>query len=105
VTPQELAVQSETVQVLDVREPYEWAAGHIADADHIPMGHLNARVAELARDRLIVCVCRSGHRSQAVTDALNRAGFDAANLEGGMLAWLAAGLPAESADGQQARVV
>jgi rhodanese-related sulfurtransferase len=89
---------------LDVREPHEVAAGRAPGIHHIPMGQLGARQGELPKDRPIVCVCRSGARSGTVTDALVRAGYDAANLEGGMLAWREAGLPME-ADGDADPVV
>ena len=89
---------------LDVREPVEWQAGHIEQAVHIPMGQLNARIAEIPKDQEIVAVCRSGNRSQAVTDALNRAGYTAHNLEGGMHAWDQAGLPYVAEDGGDPRV-
>ena len=89
---------------LDVREPAEWKAGHIEQAVHIPMGQLNARIAEIPKDQEIVAVCRSGNRSQAVTDALNRAGYTAHNLEGGMHAWDQAGLPYVAEEGGDPRV-
>jgi rhodanese-related sulfurtransferase len=81
--------------VLDVREDWEWEAGHIAESVHIPLGELGARVGELSADRLIVVVCRSGVRSQMAADAMLDAGWDTANLAGGLLAWHAAGLPLE----------
>src|SRR6266536_2947189 len=77
--------------LLDVREDHEWAAGHAPDAVHLPMSRIGERVAELPTDRTIVCVCHVGARSAAVAAALNRAGWNAVNLTGGMLAWLAAG--------------
>lgn len=87
------------VFLLDVREQPEWDAGHVEEAVHIPMGQLNARVTEIPRDTTIVCVCRSGARSQAVADALNRAGYRAHNLDGGMYAWEDADLPFVASDG------
>lgn len=85
--------------LLDVREDDEWQAGHVAEAVHIPMGQLNTRIDELPRDQPIIAICRSGNRSGAVTDALNRAGFTAHNLEGGMYAWESADLPIVTDDG------
>jgi rhodanese-related sulfurtransferase len=79
--------------LLDVREADEWAAGHVPDAVHVPMSQLAGRVDELPTDRTIVCVCHVGARSAAVADALNRGGWTAVNLAGGMVAWEAAGLP------------
>ncbi|MBY5160921.1 rhodanese-like domain-containing protein [Salsipaludibacter albus] len=97
--PTELDDQLDDVFVLDVREDQEWDAGRIAQAVHIPMGQLNARIDEIPKDTPIVCVCRSGSRSRAVTDALNRADFQAHNLEGGMHAWEDADLPIVDDDG------
>ena len=81
--------------VLDVREDWEWEAGHIAESVHIPLGELGARLGELSSDGPIVVVCRSGARSQMAADAMSDAGWDTANLAGGLLAWHAAGLPLE----------
>lgn len=92
------------VFLLDVREMVEWEAGHVSEAVHIPMGQLNAQIDRLPRDQTIVCVCRSGNRSRTVTDALNRAGYTAHNLEGGMHAWQQAGLPFQASDGSDGRV-
>jgi rhodanese-related sulfurtransferase len=79
--------------LLDVREPEEWDAGHAPDATWIPMGALDARVGEIPRERRIVTVCRSGARSERVTQALVQRGYDAVNLAGGMQAWEADGRP------------
>lgn len=73
--------------VLDVREPWEVAEGAIQGAVNIPLGLLGERAGEVPRDRKIVVVCRSGNRSRAATDALDRAGWNAHNLKGGMGAW------------------
>ena len=48
--------------LLDVREADEWDAGHAPEATWIPIGELQARVAELPRDGRIVAICRSGRR-------------------------------------------
>jgi len=80
--------------VLDVREPAEWATGHIEGATLISLGELEARVGELPRDRDIVVVCRSGNRSAQGRDVLLAAGFAAVtSMAGGMTDWIAAGLP------------
>ena len=83
---------------VDVREPAEWDAGHIAGALWIPMGEFVDRVSELPEGRLAI-VCRSGSRSGVVADWLERSGIDAVNLAGGMQAWQAASLPIEPVDG------
>lgn len=102
--PMDVHADPDAYALLDVREPNEWDAGHIEHALHIPMGLLNARIDEIPSDRPIVVVCRSGNRSRAVTDALNRAGWTAHNLEGGMHAWQSAGLDFVATDGSDPRV-
>lgn len=77
--------------ILDVRQPDEFRAGHIAGAKLIPLDELSARLGELPRDRDILCVCRSGSRSGAATSQLARAGLKAINLRGGMIGWQSAG--------------
>lgn len=79
--------------LLDVRENDEWHAGHAPDAVHIPMSELNARAREVPGDRDIYVICRSGARSAQAVAAFNNAGWKAANVDGGMHAWEAAGLP------------
>ena len=74
--------------VLDVREAAELAgAAYPFPVVHIPMGEVPARVGELPRTGVIVCACRSGSRSASVAGFLRRQGFDAGNLDGGILAW------------------
>jgi rhodanese-related sulfurtransferase len=75
--------------VLDVREPYEVTEWAFPGAICIPLGDLAARAAELPTDREIVVICHSGVRSAAAAEALDRAGWSAANLAGGVLAWQA----------------
>lgn len=81
------------VHVLDVREDYEWADGHIDGAQHIPLGDLPARLAELPDDKQVVCVCAVGARSGRAAHFLGATGRDAVNLDGGMYAWQSAGRP------------
>ncbi len=78
--------------MLDVREPDEWAAGHIDGVTLIPLGQLPARVAEVPSDRQVVVVCRSGNRSAKGRDILLGAGYSSVtSMAGGMTAWTAAG--------------
>ncbi|MEX2561912.1 MAG: rhodanese-like domain-containing protein [Nitriliruptoraceae bacterium] len=104
ITPSEVVARGDDVMLLDVREPHEFAAGHIDGAVLIPLSQLAARQEELATDRDIVCVCRSGNRSGMVTEALARAGYDVLNLDGGMLAWAEAHLPFVADDGSPGRI-
>ena len=91
--------------LLDVREDFEWERGHAPQALHVAMSELGQRVEELPRDQTIVCVCHIGGRSAMVVDALNRAGWQAVNVVGGMDAWAAAGLPVIDEAGQPGMVV
>ena len=79
----------EDVFVLDVREDDEVAEWAFPGAHHVPLGQLGERTAELPGDRQIVVVCHSGVRSAAAADALDRGGWPAANLVGGVVAWVA----------------
>ncbi len=74
--------------LLDVREPEEVAAWAIPGVLNIPLGELAARHGELPLDRQVVVVCASGNRSSQATTFLERAGYRAANLTGGMAAWV-----------------
>lgn len=79
--------------VIDVREPREFQQGHIPDAHLIPLGHLFTDDIKLPAHRPIILVCRSGRRSRRAAFALQRQGcLNVAYVEGGMLAWEAAGL-------------
>jgi rhodanese-related sulfurtransferase len=74
--------------VLDVREEHELAiAGFPMPVVHIPLGGLPQRFEELPKGRQIVCACRSGARSAHAAQFLRQRGYDAVNLEGGILAW------------------
>lgn len=95
----------EGVQILDVREPWEWEAGHIEGAVHIPLNALLAgRMEGLERDRPVVAVCKTGNRSEVAALMLRARGFDAYNLESGSEAWVEAGLPLVTDEGTPGRV-
>jgi rhodanese-related sulfurtransferase len=88
--------QSGAATVVDVREPGEYAAGHVPGATLIPMGHLSSRLAELDKSRPVYLVCASGNRSAAMTDLLRAAGYDAYSVAGGTSAWARSGRPVEA---------
>ena len=83
----------ETVVLLDVREDDEWQRGHAPGAQHIPMGDVPARMAEIDTEARLFVVCHAGGRSQRVAQYLARNGYEAINVSGGMLAWVGAGRP------------
>jgi rhodanese-related sulfurtransferase len=79
---------------VDVREPDEWAAGHLDASRHMPLSELAERLGELPQDAPILFVCRSGSRSDLAAHALARTGrTDLLNLSGGLRAWAADGRP------------
>ncbi len=80
--------------LIDVREPIEHAEEHIDGSKLIPLGQLGRRASEIDHNQPIVITCRSGKRGAEALKKLQAMGFtDARNLEGGILAWKAAGLP------------
>ncbi|HET6548669.1 MAG TPA: rhodanese-like domain-containing protein [Solirubrobacter sp.] len=90
------------VQLVDVREDYEWDAGRIPGARHVEMGRLAAEAETIPRDAPVVFYCRVGGRSAMAASAFRRAGYDAYNLTGGLEEWAARGLPLEPQDGRVA---
>ena len=80
--------------LLDVREPSEWEAGHIDGAVLIPLAELSTRMSEIPKDKTVVIICRSGNRSAQARDQLRAAGYSqTTSVDGGMNAWIEAGLP------------
>lgn len=86
------------VPVLDVREDFEWEAGHIEGALHIPLSELPVRAVELPEGQFLV-TCKVGGRSAQAVAWLVANGHEAVNLAGGMLDWAAAGRPMVSESG------
>ena len=91
------------IELVDVREQYEWDEGRIAGAKHIEMERVAGRAEEIPRDRPVVFQCRLGARSALVTEAFRAAGFDAYNMTGGLMSWVDRGLPIEPQGGRVAR--
>ena len=97
VAPNELAELLKTkdgIQLIDVRSPEEYAAGHIDGGKLIPLPELASRITEINKDKPVVFYCRSGHRSGNALDTVKDAGLQMPkHLAGGILAWTSAGLP------------
>ena len=77
----------EQLNIVDVREDDEVAAGMIPGAKHIKLGDIEARAGEFDKTESYFMICRSGKRSGQATDFLNEQGIEATNVEGGMLDW------------------
>ena len=93
-------------QILDVREAWEWDAGHIERAVHIPLNEVMAggEQGRLDPARPVMVTCKTGNRSELATLMLQARGYDAHNMEGGTEAWVSAGLPIVASDGSPGRV-
>ncbi|WP_018467904.1 rhodanese-like domain-containing protein [Calidithermus timidus] len=97
VSVQELQAASEPNRiVLDVREPYEYAEGHVPGAILLPLGQVATQAAQLPKDAPVYVICRSGNRSAQASRTLVELGFkDVRNVQGGILAWQSAGYALE----------
>jgi len=103
-TPQQVAQLMEhgDIQLIDVRETYEHDAGRIAGDRLIELMQLAAQAETIDRARPVVFYCRSGSRSAMAAAAFRQGGYDAHNMAGGLIEWLAAGLPLEPPGGHVA---
>jgi rhodanese-related sulfurtransferase len=90
------------VQLIDVREAYEWDAGRIAGARHVELADVAAQAGTIDRDTPVVFYCRVGGRSAMAATAFRQAGYDAYSMDGGIVAWAERGLPLEPDDGKVA---
>ena len=95
IAPQQAAerLTAGELALVDVRESAELRAGRVHGAINIPLRELTTRVGELDGERPIAFLCRSGARSSSAARIAAKAGFDAVNVRGGMIAWARAGLP------------
>jgi sulfur-carrier protein adenylyltransferase/sulfurtransferase len=90
ISPRELAgrlAANDDLQLIDVREPYEWEIGRLPGARLIPLGTLTGAMGSLDATRDVVVYCKSGQRSARAAEVLRGAGFRVANLVGGILRW------------------
>ena len=104
LTPADAAsrIESGAAELVDVREPYEWEAGRIEGARHVPIPELAALAEELDPERPVVFVCRVGARSAMAADAFRKGGYEAYSLAGGLEAWAGDGRSLEPEDGSVA---
>lgn len=104
LTPERVAELHEAgeIELIDIREPYEREAGHVAGSRHIALVEMSKEAESLDRDRPLVLYCRMGSRSSMALQAFKASGFDAHQMEGGLLAWADKGLPLEPEDGSVA---
>jgi rhodanese-related sulfurtransferase len=87
------------IQLIDVREDYEWEAGRLEGARHVELERVASEAPTIDRERPVVFYCRVGARSGMAANAFRRAGYDAYSMDGGITAWDGDGLPLEPADG------
>jgi rhodanese-related sulfurtransferase len=81
-------IDSGEVEVLDVRTPEEFAAGHIPGAKLVPLQVIEGMLSELDKDQKYVVVCRSGNRSTEASGILAENGFkNIYNMNGGLNEW------------------
>jgi len=89
-------LKQDAILLIDVREPDEYAAGHIAGVHLVPLSAFDPHSLPASNGRAIVLHCRSGGRSAKAVALCQRAGLSVdSHLKGGILAWMAAGLPVE----------
>ena len=88
-----VAAQAQGAVVVDVREPDEYEAGHVAGAVPIPLGEVMARVGEVTRDEPVYVICAVGARSGKAAQFYRSQGIDARNVAGGTKAWIQQGNP------------
>jgi len=93
----EQQLDSDRIQVLDVRRQPEWQAGHVEGAVFHPLDDFKAAMPQVDRNKQVAVICKSGYRSMIACSLLLRAGFEkVAVVDGGFDAWQKANLPAVS---------
>ena len=85
--------------LVDVRQPVETQAGVVPGAVLVPLTEFGQRYEELPRERPILTICRSSHRSPIAARKLAQAGYVVLDVKGGMLAWEKANLPVQTPKG------
>ena len=93
ITVAALHAQPSQAQLIDVRSPSEFAAGHLPGAANIPMEQIESRLADLSSTRPIVLICQMGKRARMTAGLLEPCQLQLSILEGGTSAWMQAGFP------------
>ena len=87
------ALADGSATVVDVREQYEWDAGHVPGSLHHEIERIAWRAPTIPRDRPVAFLCRGGVRAGMVATAFRAIGYEAYNVLGGFTWWHAEGLP------------
>lgn len=91
-----LSLPTATPVLIDVREPWEYTADHAKNAKNIPLSKLQQREREIPRDREVLLICQSGHRSLQAAKFLQQQGIArVVNVKGGTTLWKMHQLPME----------
>ena len=91
--------------IIDVREDYEWEAGHVAGAQHLVLNELPERLDELPKGEDFYVICHGGGRSNRAAEYMRENGYQANNIAVGTTAWFEANLPMDSENGKDPAVV
>jgi rhodanese-related sulfurtransferase len=105
VDPERVAewlAEDPTLQVIDVREPYEWEAGHIEGTRHIALAELSGLASTFQHDRPVIFYCRLGSRSDMAAQAFRASGYEAYSMRGGLVRWAQEDRPLSPQDGHVA---
>lgn len=103
--PKDAYEKRASVRFLDVREQFEFDAGHVPESEHVPLMTLPERFAALDTEVTWIVTCQIGQRSDMAARFLRGHGFDAHNMDGGLEAWKFAGLPIATGKDDQGRIV
>lgn len=87
------AARAADAYLIDVREPEEYAAGHVPSARPLPLSALPQATGPLPHDRTVYVICASGNRSRRAASLLRERGLDAVSVAGGTGAWVRTGRP------------
>src|SRR3990172_7960888 len=75
------------IQIIDVREPFEYATGHIKGSVNIPLGRLEGSLEKINRSKELITICAHGVRSMKAAMFLDSKGYKVKSMTGGMAEW------------------